>query len=82
MIDIFKNPNGDTRTAPKDATFEQFQVANDLHIADVRAVMHEFSEMIASAGAYHDCTKKSQERMFFRDFKSTIDNGTDFVNGE
>lgn len=32
MIEIKKNPNGDTRTAPKGITFEQFQEANDMHI--------------------------------------------------
>ena len=82
MIYIYPNPNGDTRTAPKDVTFEEFQKANDMHIADVSAVMRELSEMIGSAGQHHDYTKKSQERMFYRDFKSTIENGTDFVNGE
>lgn len=82
MITIYKNPNGDTRTAPKDVTFEQFQEANDMHREDVSAVMYELSKMVENAGEYHDCTKKNQERMFYRDFKSTINEGTDFVNGE
>jgi len=82
MIEIKKNPNGDTRTAPKDVTFEQFQGANDMHMDDVKAVMWELSKMIDVAGETHDCTKKSQERMFFRDFLSTMNDGTDFVNGE
>ena len=30
MVKIFKNPNGDTRTAPKNVTFEEFQEANDM----------------------------------------------------
>lgn len=38
MITIYKNPNGDTRTAPKDISFEQFQEANDMHKQDVRNV--------------------------------------------
>ena len=42
-IVIHKNPNGDTRTAPKGITFKQFQEANDSHIADVRAVMDEIA---------------------------------------
>jgi hypothetical protein len=82
MIKIKKNPNGDTRTAPKDVSFEQFQEANDMHIADVKAVMQELSKMVDNAGENHDCTKKSQERMFYNNFLSTINNGTDFVNGE
>ena len=39
MIEIQKNPNGDTRTAPKGITFEEFQEANDMHIEDVKEVM-------------------------------------------
>lgn len=82
MIEIKKNPNGDTRTAPKEVTFEQFQEANDMHIYDVSAVMWQLSRMVDRAGENHDCTKKSQERMFFRDFKDTQENGADFVNSE
>lgn len=82
VIEIKKNPNGDTRTAPKGITFEQFQEANDMHIDDVKAVMYELSRMVDNAGEMHDCTKKSQERMFYRDFKDTQENGADFVNGE
>lgn len=82
MIEIQKNPNGDTRTAPKGITFEEFQEANDMHIDDVKAVMWEFAKMVDHAGENHDCTKKSQERMFYRDFVDTQENGADFVNGE
>ena len=57
MIEIKKNPNGDTRTAPKDVTFEQFQEANDMHIEDVKSVMYELSRMIDHRGENHDCTK-------------------------
>ena len=82
MITIYKNPNGDTRTAPKNVTFEQFQEANDMHIEDVRAVMYELSKMIDNRGENHDCTKKSQEKMFYDNFLSAINKGTDFVNDE
>ena len=50
MIEIKKNPNGDTRTAPKDVTFEQFQEANNMHIEDVEAVMYELSKIIEERG--------------------------------
>ena len=82
MIEIKKNPNGDTRTAPKGITFEEFQEANDMHIYDVASVMYELSKMLDSAGEYHDCTKKSQERMFYRDFVNTQENGDDFTKSE
>lgn len=82
MIEIKKNPNGDTRTAPKGITFEQFQEANDMHIDSVGEVMWELAKLVDKTGELHDCTKKSQERMFYRDFVNTQENGADFVNGE
>lgn len=82
MIEIKKNPNGDTRTAPKGITFEQFQEANDMHIEDVKEVMHALSRFVDMAGRNHDFTKKSREKMFYRDFVDTQENGADFVNGE
>lgn len=82
MITIYKNPNGDTRTAPKNVTFEDFQEANDMHREDVNQVMYELSQMIDKRGENHDCTKKSQERMFYNNFLSTMNEGTDFVNDE
>lgn len=82
MVTIYKNPNGDTRTAPNNVTFEDFQEANDMHREDVNQVMYEISQMIDKRGENHDCTKKSQEKMFYDNFLSTINNGTDFVNDE
>lgn len=82
MIEIKKNPNGDTRTATKGITFEQFQEANDMHIDSVGEVMWELAKLVDKTGELHDCTKKSQERMFYRDFVNTQENGADFVNGE
>ena len=82
MVTIYKNPNGDTRTAPKNVSFEEFQEANDIHREDVNQVMYELSQMIDKRGENHDCTKKSQERMFYKNFLSTMNDGTDFVNDE
>lgn len=38
--------------------------------------------MVDSRGENHDCTKKSQERLFYDNFLSTINKGTDFVSDE
>lgn len=78
---IRKNPNGDTRTAPKGITFKQFAKANDFHIGDVKAVMERLSGMIYAAGKRHDHTKKENEREFYDDFTATMNDGADFVNG-
>lgn len=82
MIVIKKNPNGDTRTAPKDVTFEQFREANNMHRHDVAQVMMWLAGELSHAGHNHDFTKKSQERMFYRDFLATMNDGADFVNSE
>ena len=79
---IHKNPNGDTRTAPKGITFKQFQEANDSHIADVTTTMLRISEMMEEASHIHDHTKKSDEEQFYKDFLSTMNGGTDFVSGK
>lgn len=44
--------------------------------------MYELSKIVDRAGEMHDCTKKSQERMFYNNFLSTINQGTDFVKNE
>lgn len=82
MIIIERNPNGDTRTAPKNISFEQFQKANDMHRADVRAVMKYLAYLVHRAGLMHDYTKKSDEELFYENFLSTMNNGTNFVEDE
>lgn len=81
-IIIEKNPNGDTRTAPKNISFEEFQVANDMHRADVNAVMKHIARLVHRAGLKHDYTKKSDEELFYDNFLSTMNNGTNFVEDE
>ena len=81
-IYIKKNPNGDTRTAPKNVTYEQFQKANDMHRDDVRNVMDYLAYLIDRAGMVHDFTKKTAEPQFYNDFLSTMNEGTNFVEGK
>ena len=81
-ITIHKNPHGDTRTAPKGITFKQFQEANNSHIVDVTNTMLRVSEMMEEAACMHDHTKKSDEEQFYKDFLSTMNEGTDFVSGK
>ena len=81
-IRIKKNPNGDSRTAPKDISFEQFQEANDMHKSDVKIVMYHLAEQLNERGATHDYTKKTAERLFYDNFLATINEGKDFVSNE
>lgn len=82
MIKIKKNPNGDTRTAPKDISFEQFHEANISHISDVDRVMYLLSCMMKIQGEHHDWTKLKYEKMFYDNFLSTMNKGTNFVEDE
>ena len=82
MIKIKKNPNGDTRTAPKNVSFEEFQKANDMHISDVNHVMEFLSNSVRFRGVLHDHTKISQEKLFYDNFLSTMNHGTDFTKDE
>lgn len=79
-IIIEKNPNGDTRTAPKNVSFKQFQKANDMHISDVKNVLSILINELNERSEKHDFTKKSDEELFYENFLSTINNDTDFVN--
>lgn len=82
QVEIHKNPNGDTRTATKDITFDQFQEANDSHRDDVNRVISVLALMLSENGVKHDWTKKSEEKMFYRDFLATMNDGEDFVSRE
>lgn len=81
-IVVHKNPNGDTRTAPKDVSFKQFQEANDSHIEDVKIVMTYLSILLAEKGIKHDHTKKSKEKLFYGDFIESMAGGIDFISGD
>lgn len=81
-IIIKKNPNGDTRTASKNISYEEFQEANDMHKRDVYEVMKYLSRLISVTGLAHDFTKKREEQLFYKNFLSTMNNGTNFVEDE
>ena len=79
---IYKNSNGDTRTAPKNVTFKEFQKANDMHREDVKNTMNEVAFLLMKKGKKHDWTKKDYEEMFYNNFLSTLNNGTNFIEDE
>ena len=81
-IIIKKNPNGDTRTASKNISYEEFQEANDMHKRDVYEVMKYLSRLISVTGLSHYFTKKREEQLFYKNFLSAMNNGTNFVEDE
>lgn len=82
MIQIFKNPNGDSRTAKKNVTFEEFQESNNMHRQDVMKVMNELAIDIQVKGINHDYTKKTKEQLFYDNFTSTAIECSDFLKSE
>ena len=81
-IIIKKNPNGDTRTASKNISYEEFQEANDMHKRDVYEVMKYLSRLISVTGLSHDFTKIREDQFFYKNFLSAMNNGTNFVEDE
>ena len=79
-IKIKRNPNGDTRTAPKDITFEQFHEANLSHIRDVGEIMTTLGYLLEIQGQQHDWTKLKYERNFWLDFQNSLLRNEDFVS--
>ena len=55
-IIIKKNPNGDTRTAKGEVSFEEFAHANDMHVNDVKNIMDFYADLCKYNGENHDFT--------------------------
>lgn len=81
-IKVIKDPNGDTRTAKKDVTFEEFSNANFAHRISIANTLHWIAKSIEDRGLNHDWSKIELEKEFYKDFKNTLENGTDFTQGE
>lgn len=81
-VRIKRNNSGDSRTAKGVPTFEEFHNANQMHINDVERTMSEVAWEILRRGEQHDITKTVLEKMFYRDMVDTIENGTEFTDGQ
>ena len=77
VIDVAANNLGDTRTANRKPSFDEFQAANGSHMTDVQDVMHEIAKLISKAGREHDYTKKFYEPEFYADFCKVLDGSTE-----
>lgn len=82
---IKKNSIGDTRTATRVPTFDEFRGANKEHISDVSRMMSSIAECINKAGRHHDDTKidEPERSLFYRELCAKIEGKIDsFVDGE
>ena len=73
VIDITKNTLGDTRTAVRKPSFEEFKDANRQHIRDVGRVMSNLGQLVSKAGEHHDHTKITNDVDFYKDFYKVLD---------
>jgi len=80
MIKIKRNPNGDSRTVTKPASFSDFHKANVDHIKDVNAVMKALASRLRAQGKIHDNTKLKYENEFYENYLDDIINKKDFVS--
>ena len=81
-IIIKKNPNGDTRTAKSEVSFEEFAHANDMHINDVKNIMDFYADLCKYNGENHDFTKKKYEKQFYDEFVYSRMNNVKFTESE
>lgn len=85
QIEIKKNSIGDTRTATRVPTFEEFTAANAEHRSDVSRMMSCIAECINKAGRRHDDTKieEPERSLFYRELCAKIEGKIDsFTDGE
>ena len=77
VIDVAANNLGDTRTANRKPSFDEFRAANASHMTDVEAVMLEIAKLIRKAGLEHDYTKQTYDGEFYSDFCKVLDGSTE-----
>jgi hypothetical protein len=84
-IEIKKNSIGDTRTATRVPTFDEFIEANAEHRSDVSRMMSGIANCIEKAGRNHDNTKVGdpERSLFYRELCAKIEGKIDsFTDGE
>ena len=74
---IQKNPNSDTRTAPKGVTKDEFDVSIRSHLRDVDLVMDHLAWIVQERGHNHDYTKLLHRNQYYKDFKAVVEGTTD-----
>ena len=84
-VKIKQNKLGDTRTATKIPTFNEFNHSNQLHCRDVGELMDSIGVYIGARGGKHDITKREEpyKSLFYRELCAKIEGKIDdFTKGE
>ena len=84
-VTIKRQTLGDTRTAARVPTFEEFNFANISHRLDVAVMMDNLAKVMIMQGEIHDRTKKEEpyRSLFYRELCAKIEGKIDsFEDGE
>lgn len=84
-VQILRNKLGDTRTATRVPTFDEFSDSNRYHVNDVSSMMNELANDMRNVGVNHDYTKMCEpyKSMFYRELCATIEGKMNtFTDGE
>lgn len=78
-VKIKTNKLGDTRTATRVPTINEFKQANRLHCEDVKNMMRAIASEIRDRGIVHDYTKAGEpsKSLFYRELCATIEGKMD-----
>ena len=74
-VTIKRQTLGDTRTAARVPTFEEFNFANISHRLDVAVMMDNLAKVMIMQGEIHDRTKKEEpyRSLFYRELCAKIE---------
>ena len=84
-VTIKRQTLGDTRTAARVPTFDEFNLANTSHRIDVAVMMDRLAKVMIMQGEIHDRTKKEEpyRSLFYRELCAKIEGKIDsFEDGE
>lgn len=83
-IKIERNNLGDSRTADRVPTFDEFNESNILHRLDVKSLLNVVASELQLIGWSHDFTKteEPERSLFYRELCEAIEGRMDFLDGE
>lgn len=82
MIEIKRNPNGDSRTGNLNVTKDDFHEANLMHIADVNRITEFLANKLLEGAKRHDYTKLIYEDLFYKNYREALLKKQDFCDND
>ena len=82
MIEIKRNPNGDSRTGNKNVSLDEFHKANVMHIADVYNIVDFLINILRNKARWHDYSKLEHEKLFYKNYLEAVNKEIPFEESE